>query len=97
MAGFCRRRECGRSYPSRSITSFLTSWRLCGLTFILPFRRAENAQKKPTDAAQFKLWMPKHAIKVYLRAIHKFFMDTVSHELGRGLERGANAISRASE
>ena len=32
--------------------------------------------------------MPAHAIKVYLRAIHKFFVDTVSHELGRGLARG---------
>ena len=32
--------------------------------------------------------MPKHAIKAYLRAIHKFFVDTLSHELGRGLERG---------
>ena len=32
--------------------------------------------------------MPTHAIKVYLRAIHKFFVDTVSHELGRGLDCG---------
>ena len=40
------------------------------------------------DAAQFKLGMPTHAIKVYLRAIHKFFVDTVSHELGRGLDCG---------
>ena len=40
------------------------------------------------DAAQFKLGMPTHAIKVYLRAVHKFFVDTVSHELGRGLDCG---------
>ena len=42
------------------------------------------------DAAQFKLGMPTHAIKVYLRSIHKFFMDTVSHELGRGLDCGCD-------
>ena len=47
-------------------------------------------KKKPHHkrCGSVKAGMPTHAIKVYLRAIHKFFVDTVSHELGRGLDCG---------
>ena len=41
--------------------------------------------------------MPMHAIKVYLCAIHKFFVDTVSHELGRGLARGLGVSERSGD
>ena len=55
---------------------------------MLGLRMPPKKSRITTDAAQFKIPMPTHAIKVYLRAIHKFFVDIVSHELGRGLDCG---------
>jgi hypothetical protein len=97
MAGVAGGVSAGELTPAAQSHHFLTLGGFVGSPSFCHFDGLRMPLKKPTDAAQFKLCMPKHAIKVYLRSIHKFFMDTVSHELGRGLERGANAISRASE